>query len=442
MPLPLFPYQEQGAQFLAARERAGLFDEMGVGKTAQAVRAADLRQAGRGVVVAPAAVRQAWLGEFAKFQRIPRRCIKGITIHDAQAWAAGHFDVLVTSYDMLAKWAKHFDERAETVQFMVIDEGQYLKDEETRRAKAIIGTSANGSRGVATWAEQAWWLTGTPVPNDPADIFTFLRFARVMPLKRRQFVDRYFLTHQRTYSTAARVKHETLSELRTLIGNNALRRTLVQTGVELPPIWTTTSEIEGDTAAVRDLLASHPGMDNAILEAIREGGLSKLDAEWIATLRRLIGEAKALPYAARLVGELQSGMDKIVVFGIHRQALTLLRDYLWQAGYQTAVVTGATPERERVRAVERFQTDPACRIFIGNIRAAGTGLTLTAACHLDILESDWTPAGNAQALKRVHRLSQTRNVRARFISLANSFDETVTEIVADKTKEISLIESY
>ena len=87
-----------------------------------------------------------------------------------------------------------------------------------------------------------------------------------------------------------------------------------------------------------------------------------------------------------------------------------------------------------------FQDDPTVRVLIGNIRAAGVALTLTASCHIDMLESDWSPAANWQALKRVHRITQTRAVRARFITLAESFDEIVNRIVAEKTEKIGVLE--
>jgi hypothetical protein len=67
-------------------------------------------------------------------------------------------------------------------------------------------------------------------------------------------------------------------------------------------------------------------------------------------------------------------------------------------------------------------------------------LTLTAAAHIDMLESDWAPVANYQAIKRVHRLTQTRNVRARLITLANSFDVDVQRIVADKTAAVGELE--
>jgi SWI/SNF-related matrix-associated actin-dependent regulator 1 of chromatin subfamily A len=131
-----------------------------------------------------------------------------------------------------------------------------------------------------------------------------------------------------------------------------------------------------------------------------------------------------------------------VVYGIHIDALTSVRDILVKHGIGAVLVNGQTSEKQREEAVWSFQNDPATRVFIGNMRAAGTGLTLTAACEVDLLESDWAPAPNAQALMRVHRIGQTRKVRGRFITLAKSIDEVVNRIVAAKTASIAQVEGF
>lgn len=105
-------------------------------------------------------------------------------------------------------------------------------------------------------------------------------------------------------------------------------------------------------------------------------------------------------------------------------------------------IVGETSERERLRAVETFQSDPDCRVFVGNIKAAGTGLTLTASADVDIFESSWAPADNAQAIMRIHRVGQTKTCRARFITLANSIDIVVSETVARKTANIAKIGTF
>jgi SWI/SNF-related matrix-associated actin-dependent regulator 1 of chromatin subfamily A len=87
-------------------------------------------------------------------------------------------------------------------------------------------------------------------------------------------------------------------------------------------------------------------------------------------------------------------------------------------------------------------TDPHTHVFVGNIKVAGVGLTLTTSYEIDMLESDWSPAGNAQAIKRVHRYGQQQAVHARFITLANSIDVAVNRIVRDKTASIAQIEGH
>ncbi len=154
----------------------------------------------------------------------------------------------------------------------------------------------------------------------------------------------------------------------------------------------------------------------------------------------MVGVAKAPAAAALFAEEFGSGVDKMVIFGIHTEPLKLLHRELNARGYKAVILTGDTPEAQRMEAVKAFQEDPEVRAFIGNIKAGGTGITLTAAAELTLFESSWAPADNAQAIKRIHRINQVRTCRARFLSLANSIDEVVTDVVARKTAAIAMIE--
>lgn len=438
----LFPYQVEGAQWLSQRTRAGLHDEMGVGKTATTIRALDLIGAERGILIVPAMLRQNWIEEFRRFSSRPGlRLCKGSNIHDYVAWAKGRFNFLITSYEQATNWKPLIDKNGEVLDAVVCDESHYLKNVSSKRTKAILGPDSTGHNGIMGWAVHGWSLTGTPIPNDPVDIYPFLRFTDCMPLSKDAFVKRYFKSTRTAHGSRQECKGDNLDELIYLINNNALRRTKNDIGLQLPPIFLTSLYVDGDSDAVRGLLSEHPGLEKAILQAVEEGGLSFIDAQYVATLRRLVGAAKVVPYSRMLLEELNSGAtDKRVVFGIHRDALTGLRDYLLRKGVNCVLVNGDTPEAQRIAAVTAFQNDPDCRVFLGNIRAAGVGLTLTASCELDMLESDWTPAGNAQAIMRIHRIGQTRSVTARFITLADSIDEVVNHMVVRKTAAIAEIE--
>lgn len=437
MPLDLFPYQQLGADKLASKFRYGLFDDMGVGKTAQAIGAMDRAGAKRVIIVCPAAVRETWRGEIRKFATMQRRVLKASDINDLSLFLRGKADVMICSYDMAVKWTPRL--QGDLYDAIVFDEAHYLKTPTALRTKALLGAHCDGKSGLARYGAHVWFLTGTPIPNSPIDIWPWMRFCGATPLGLETFANRYFNVRQRSFSASYDTRTERLEELRQAMAPFFLRRTKAEAGLELPPIWLTTQTVDGDTAEIRALMAEYPNMERAVLEAIEKGGLSFLDAQHIATLRRLVGEAKAPAFVNLLAEELDNGLDKVVVMGIHTRALHTVRDGLAKRGFRCVHLDGSTREDQRMEAVNAFQSDPEVRVFIGNIRAAGTGLTLTSAADIIMFESDWAPAANLQAIMRVHRISQERTVRVRFIVLANSIDEIVETTVARKTAAIGKI---
>lgn len=442
MPLPLFDYQVQGARIIAPPDRFGLHDEMGIGKTATSIGALDMNGAVRGIVVCPAMLRENWIVEFDKFATINRRIAKGKNIHDFVAWTRGRFDVLVTSYEQATKWAPKFIESGEIVDFMAFDEAHYLKNVNSNRSRALLGHEASGKDGMIAWAEHALHITGTPMANDPLDVFTFLRFVKAVDMDSSDFVKYFFHKRLGTYSARHTVRDDMRADLQKLIYNNSIRRTHKDVGMELPNIWMKEVLVEGKTIDLDKAMQAYPYLEQAIIEAIETGNVDALAADYIAIVRRLVGKAKAVAYADMLKLELDGGCGKRVVFCWHTEPLLYVRRYLEKYGYGVVAAYGGTPEHERQDAVRRFMHDPDCKVFIGNIRVAGTGLTLTESSEIDMLESDWSPAGNAQAIKRVHRYGQTQEVHARFITLAKSIDVAVNRTVADKTRSIAEIEGH
>jgi SWI/SNF-related matrix-associated actin-dependent regulator 1 of chromatin subfamily A len=438
-PLPLFQYQAYGADIAVSRDRFGVHDEMGIGKTATVVGAINRVSQGnrvRGMVVAPAMLRENWMKEFYKFSHYPYRLCKGRNVHDFVSWSRGHFDILITSYELAAKWRKEHAKNCEFLDFIAFDEAHYLKNGDANRTKEMLGHDASGNNCLVEWAAHAWHVTGTLMANDPMDSYTFLRFARAIDMTPNQFMRTFFNSSSTTYGTRNTVKEDMLPVLQQLIQNNSIRRTHNDVGMYLPPIWMKEVLVDGDTREIADMLKDYPGLEQAIFDAIEQGGLSYLTADYVATLRRLLGKAKAVPYAEMLKHELDAGAGKRVVFCVHTEPLQYIKHY----GYNFVVADGSTKESERQSAVNQFMNDPDVHGFLGNIKVAGVGLTLTSSSEIDLFESDWSPAGNAQAIKRVHRYGQRSDVHARFITLARSLDEGVNRIVANKTAAIARVE--
>lgn len=443
MSLPPLPYQVQGSDFLVNHpsRRAALFDEPGVGKTAQTIFAMDKARIRRAIIVAPAGVHKAgvWQGEFKKFSDTPRRIVKHRDVNDLKLWLAGRADVLLMSYEAATKYAPKM--KGDVIDLVVYDEAHYLKTPDSGRTLAAFGRDAKGDSGLARWGVYNWFLTGTPAPNEPYDIWPWLRYVGGTPLNLAPFVSRYFKTRPTTYGQHAELRAEALTELQMAIAAYSIRRTGDQVGLQLPPIWYTTVSLDGDTREIAALLRNYPGLEPLIIQAIEEGGLSKLDAPHIATLRRLIAEAKAPAYVELLDHELRNGLDKVVIMGLHTRALSLICDELAKRGHVGVRVDGTvTSDKKRTDGITAFQTDPAVRFCACNMIAAGIGLTMTAGAALDMFEESWTPATNWQAIKRVHRMGQTRKVRARFISLANSLDQHVSATNARKTAQITQLQ--
>ena len=348
----------------------------------------------------PAAVREVWAGEVRKFSNRERRVVKAKTIHDLGFWLKGRAQGLLVSYEMAVKWAQYL--REDVIDALIFDECHYLKNADTARTHALLGAKCDGIGGLVQQAAQSWWLSGTPIPNDPVDIWTFLHCSGHTPLSLGKFTSRYFKSYVGTYSSTHKPREEMVPELQQILRVASLRRTMNDVGLQLPPVFLTTTEVDGDTAEIRDLLRTYPGLESAILDAIEKGGLSFLDSMHIATLRRLVGESKAPAYGALLVEEFKNGLDQMVVFGFHTKALQIIVDCLTAAGIPCGLLDGKTSEAKRVALVKDFQAKKVkCAVL--NYKAGGTGITLTASAHLDMFESSWSPADNAQAIKRISR---------------------------------------
>ena len=216
--LPLLPYQRAGAAFLAERDRAALFDVMGSGKSAQAIAAMDKVGARRIVIVCPAAVREVWKGEPAKFSKTPRRIIKGRDIQDLNTWLRGKADVLLLSYEMAVKWAPRMT--GDIIDVIVFDEAHYIKSPSAQRTISLLGSKCDGASGLARWGAYVWFLTGTPNPNDAADCWSIMRFCRATPLSRDTFCNRYFKSKLSSFSELHSPRKEKLAELKQALSNS------------------------------------------------------------------------------------------------------------------------------------------------------------------------------------------------------------------------------
>jgi SNF2 family DNA or RNA helicase len=154
----------------------------------------------------------------------------------------------------------------------------------------------------------------------------------------------------------------------------------------------------------------------------------------LSAVRHALGAAKVEATVEWVTERLSCGTRKLILFGWHRDVLEALHEKL--GDYTPVLVTGTTAAAARAVAIERFQTHPLVRVFVGQLLATGTAVTLTAASEVAIVEPSWVPAENAQAIGRAHRLGQRDNVLASFLYIPGTLDQTIMRVFRRKAADI------
>jgi SWI/SNF-related matrix-associated actin-dependent regulator 1 of chromatin subfamily A len=328
---------------------------------------------------------------------------------------------------------------------LILDEAHYLKTKDSKRTKAIFGEKCNGAEGLVADSKHVFLLTGTPIPNNPSELWPMLRAVMpdaierptkkgtIKPMAYWTFVERFCVTQDTGFGIKI-VKGRNLAELKERIRPFVLRRKKDEVLKDLPPIRFDTLALESK-APLRDHVIE-PTVQ-LVQEVLARDGVAGLKAiaPHVAQLRRVTGMAK-VPAAIEWIKEhFEGGGGKLVVFAHHKDVIEQIACHTDYASYNPVHITGATTDRQA--AVDRFQNDPECRLFIGQIQAAGTGITLTAASDVLFVESSWVPAENEQAAMRVHRIGQKNACLIRFAMLAGSIDEQIQKAVMRKTQDIA-----
>lgn len=423
------PYQVEGIAFLAGRDRALLADEPGLGKTLQAIRAADAVDALRVLVVCPASLVAEWKRHIAQ-------------------QSEGDWTATVVSFNRAAGNERvNLISRNARWDVCIIDEAHALKDFSAKRTRSLYGRRVDADKdSIVSRARRVWILTGTPMPNHAGELYPHLRALRPdlitgeksgIVWSQDQFLVRYAKMRPTGFGNKI-VGSQNEAELHTKLKDFMLRRRKSEVLKDLPPLRFTDVPLTVDTRAFpKDVMAEVEAVFAGFadpLDALRE--LSKSSA--MSELRRLTGLAKTGPAADWINQWLADNPGrKIVVFGHHRTVLEALQDRL--AHHNSVLLYGDTKVQEAARAIQKFQDDPETRVFIGNILKAGVGLTLTAASDLVFVESSWVPAEMAQAAQRIHRLGQKDPCVVRTMFCEGTVDEDIQMAIARKMASISKI---
>lgn len=412
-----FAYQEDGVAFLAAHPVALLADEPGLGKTAQAILAAKALGLEKILVICPKTPMLNWTQEFRLWWRDgPLPTVLNYDLFSAKSPNATAVGIASRDWDLL-----------------ILDEAHRLKNAGANRTKFVY-------RRVAPRARHKWLLTGTPTPNHNGELWTHLaalspdliRGSSGRAMSRVEFEDLYCnVIVDPRYGRRISGNRNT-AELRERIAPIVLRRKKSQVLKDLPALLFGTLPLAMENLrALKQLPNLPPSVDPGDTDAV----VAWLRSHPMPTERRLLGIAKAPAAAEAVEDALDAGNHKIILFAHHREVMDELQKRLSHLGLVR--IDGQTAQADRDAAVHTFQTDPGCRVFLGQITACGEAITLTAASHVLFAETSWTPSDNYQAACRAHRIGQTNAVTAQFLTAGGTLDDTIARVLARKAQGIA-----
>jgi len=447
--LELMPHQAQLVAAAAAGHRSFLLaDEPGLGKTAQALLAADVANAYPLLVVVPNVVKTNWAREAGRWT--PHRA--ATVVQGDGETIDGFADIIIVNYEVLDRhvgWLGDFGFRG-----MVVDEAHFIKNRTSQRSQHALELSSRIRSRTPRPLLMA--LTGTPLINDIEDfraIWQFLGWIdETKPLGELMdaLEDTGLTPADPGFYAAAR---------RCVIDIGIVRRRKIDVAADIPArrIADLPVELDGPAgrsirAAERELarrmvaryetvLANRSGAD--VVEGI-DHDLVRRVARWelkdattakagenVFSMMRRIGQAKA-GLAADYAGQLARSAGKVVFFAKHVDVMDAAEETFARQGVRFSSIRGDQTPAVRQRNIDAFVNDRDVAVAVCSLTAAGVGLNLQVASNIVLAELSWTDAEQTQAIDRSHRIGQTEPVTAWRIIAAQTIDARIAELIDSK----------
>jgi non-specific serine/threonine protein kinase len=433
MPI-LRPYQTSGYQWLSYLNDVGwggiLADDMGLGKTIQALTMLQHYKTTEGhlkaIVVCPTTLIYNWENEIRKFTpsltwKIHHGSLRTRDIEELQ-----RVNVVITTYGTLRSdiqvLLKIFYD------YVVLDESQAIKNPASKVTKAACLLTA----------KNRLCMSGTPLQNNTFDIFAQMNFLNPGLLGSMDFFRNEFATPIDKFGEQDQKEH-----LRKLLYPFILRRTKEQVAKDLPEKTETIlfCEMEKEQRKIYD--AYRNSYRDKIMGVIDEQGIDKSQLTILQGLMKLrqicdspaiLNEEDKYPNHSIKLEELSReieeniGEHKALVFSQFLGMLALIKAKLKEQNIPFEYFDGSSTTTERQNAIENFQNNDDCRVFLISLKAGGVGLNLTAADYVYIVDPWWNPAVEQQAIDRTHRIGQTKNIFAYRMICIDTIEDKILQL--------------
>jgi SNF2 family DNA or RNA helicase len=447
--MQLMRHQAQVIAAAASGHRTFLLaDEPGLGKTAQALLAAQAANAYPLLAVVPNVVKTNWAREVGLWT--PQR--SATVIHGDGDTIDGFADIVIVNYEVLDRhvgWLGDLGFRG-----MVVDEAHFIKNKASQRSQHVLELSDRVRARIAQPLLMA--LTGTPLINDIEDFKNIWQFLGWIDDKkpRAKLMDALEETGltpaDRGFYASARAH---------VIDLGIVRRRKVDVAADIPArrIADIPVELDDDEGrSIRDserelarrlvsryesALATRTtgdvveGIDHDLVRRVatweREDTSTTKSEENVFGMMRRIGQAKA-GLAADYAGQLARSVGKVVFFAKHIDVMDAAEDIFARRGIRYSSIRGNQTSKVRQESIDAFVNDPDVSIAVCSLTAAGVGINLQIASNVVLAELSWTDAEQTQAIDRIHRIGQEQPVTAWRIIAAQTIDAKIAELLDSK----------
>ncbi len=445
----LMPHQAKLLAAVAAGHRTFLLaDEPGLGKTAQALLAAQVAGAYPLLAVVPNVVKTNWAREVGLWT--PGRTVT--VIHGDGESVDGFADIVVVNYEVLDRHVDWIGDHG--FRGMVVDEAHYIKNKKSQRSQHVLDVSERIQRRLARPLLMA--LTGTPLINDIEDFRAIWQFLGW--IEERKPADDLMAALEQTGMTPA--DHAFYPAARAAVVDlGIVRRRKVDVAADIPArrIADLPVELEGavgrsirqaERQLAKRLVARYQaalehrrtepvvnGIDHDLIRRVAEREVAASADEGggdnvFAMVRRL-GQAKA-ELAADYAAQLVHSAGKVVFFAKHLDVMDAAQEIFARRDIRYTSIRGEQTSRARQEAIDAFVNDPDVGIIVCSLTAAGVGINLQVASNVVLAELSWTNAEQTQAIDRVHRIGQQEPVTAWRVVAAQTLDTKLAEAIDNK----------
>ena len=427
-----YPFQKAGIRYLLDHKTSLLADSPGLGKTIQVIGMINndisLR---RILILAPSSMVYQWVKELEQW------CTRDLYVEGYKPSKPVTLDqntIAVMTYRRMFTVHPHLS--AINWDLVVLDEGHYIKNVQAVRTTYITGAK-NGNDWLIKpiTGKKRIVITGTPILNRPEELWTILNFLEPdIWWSRDDFLRRYcentdhleeLKTRLRSTIMLRRDKNTVLPELpkkrHHIIYLFPLN--LTRTNNRLYKSYYNQIKVYKDNGTFEECLKNR---DTNLWAAMTE----------LAKMRKELASLKITPCFNILDMALSSEECKIVFFAHHK---ILLESIYNQFKSKAVILTGDTPPNKRQEVVEKFQTDPSCKLFVGSIQAAGYGITLTAATNVIFGEMDWVPANMEQCADRCCRIGSDHSVLIQYVVWQDTLEHAMASRLVEKQELINKV---